>query len=332
METIPAPALSPVPVIASSDATRSAAPAGAAIRRIYLPTIGFAILTGWLAWRGWNALADYGPLRSIRAGQTELAGPVVLGFVLLVVLLEQVWPAQRRPALSRGHLLDLTYLFVHALLVVPVVVLIGSGFSSTLSHAAPWLVLPHTSVIPRWGFIVLALVAIDFVDWFAHLINHRITSLWRLHALHHSQEELSVLTTFRTHPLVHVTFVLSAVPILALASNATTPAILLTAYACLGALPHANLRWSYGRLDKVFVSPVFHRAHHRPVGRLDINLGTVFSIWDVMSRRAVFPERGTAPAPTGLSGRPIPVEQQADRPHLARVFIAQWAEPFTTSR
>jgi sterol desaturase/sphingolipid hydroxylase (fatty acid hydroxylase superfamily) len=177
--------------------------------------------------------------------------------------------------------------------------------------------------------VVVALIAIDAVDWLAHLLNHKVASLWRLHALHHSQEELSVLTTFRTHPLVHVTFVISAVPVLALAANAATPAVLLTVYACLGALPHANLRWSYGKAGKVFVSPAFHRAHHRPVGRLDINLGTVFSIWDVLSDRAVFPARGTSPTPTGLAGRPIRVEQQGPRRQLARVFLTQWAEPFT---
>jgi sterol desaturase/sphingolipid hydroxylase (fatty acid hydroxylase superfamily) len=329
VETITA--LTPAPeltVTAASETPSAARFTG--VRGLYLPTVAVAVLVAWLAWRGWNALAGYGPLRSIRAGQFELAGPVVLGFVLVVVGLEQIWPAQRRPVLARGHVLDMGYLMVHALLVVPMVVLIGTGFSTTLERVAPWLVLPHTSVVPRWLFVALAVVAIDAVDWFAHLINHKVNSLWRLHALHHSQEELSVLTTFRTHPLVHVTFVLSAVPVLALASNAATPTVLLTAYACLGALPHANLRWSYGQLDKVFCSPVFHRAHHRPVGRLDINLGTVFSVWDVMSGRAVFPVRGATAAPTGLSGRPIPVEQQSDRPRLARTFLAQWAEPFTT--
>jgi sterol desaturase/sphingolipid hydroxylase (fatty acid hydroxylase superfamily) len=333
VETITA--LTPTPELAASPAaTPTATPVAASrvagLRGLYLPTVAVAVLVAWLAWRGWSALAGYGPLRSIRAGQFELAGPVVLGFVLVVVALEQIWPAQRRPVLARGHVLDMAYLMAHALLVVPMVVLIGTGFSSTLERLAPWLVLPHTSAVPRWLFVALAVVAIDAVDWFAHLINHKINSLWRLHALHHSQEELSVLTTFRTHPLVHVTFVLSAVPVLALASNAATPTVLLTAYACLGALPHANLRWSYGPLDKVLCSPVFHRAHHRPVGRLDINLGTVFSIWDVMSGRAVFPVRGAAPAPTGLSGRPIPVEQQGERPRLARVFLSQWIEPFTT--
>jgi sterol desaturase/sphingolipid hydroxylase (fatty acid hydroxylase superfamily) len=326
----PEPASELVSELAEPSSAPTATSHAAGFRGLYLPTLAVAALAAWLAWRGWTSLADYGPLRSIRAGQFQLAGPVVLGFVLVVVLLEQIWPAQRRPLLARGHVLDMGYLMVHALLVVPMVVLIGTGFSSTLEHLAPWLVIPHTSVVPRWVFVALAVIAIDFVDWFAHLINHKVNSLWRLHALHHSQEELSVLTTFRTHPLVHVTFVLSAVPVLALASNAATPTVLLTVYACLGAFPHANLRWSYGTLDKVFCSPVFHRAHHRPVGRLDINLGTVLSIWDVMSRRAAFPERGAIVAPTGLSGRPIPVEQQTERPRLARTFLAQWAEPFTT--
>lgn len=319
-------------IAAPMRALPAAEPTAATIRRVYLPTVAVAAIAGWLGWRGWRALAAYGPARSIHEGQTELAGPIVLGFVLVVVLLEQIWPAQRRPALSRGHLLDLGYLLVHALLVVPMVVLIGTGFSATLARVAPWLVLPHTSALPRWGFVVLALLGIDFVDWFAHLVNHKMNSLWRLHALHHSQEELTVLTTFRTHPLVHVTFVMSAIPVLALASNAATPTVLLTAYACLGSLPHANLNWSYGKLEKFLISPVYHRAHHRPVGRLDINLGTVFSIWDVVSGRAVFPKRGTTAAPTGLAGRPIPVEQQGERPQFARVFVAQWAEPFITKR
>ena len=56
------------------------------------------------------------------------------------------------------------------------------------------------------------------------------------------------LTTYRAHPLVHVSFLLSAVPILAVEDNTATPAVVLTVYACLGALPHANVRWTYGRL------------------------------------------------------------------------------------
>jgi sterol desaturase/sphingolipid hydroxylase (fatty acid hydroxylase superfamily) len=186
-------------------------------------------------------------------------------------------------------------------------------------------------------------LGIDAVDWLTHLANHRLTALWRLHAVHHSQEELSILTTYRADPLVHVSFLLSAVPVLAVADNTTTPAVVLTAYACLGTLPHANVRWTYGKLGRIFISPAYHRIHHSATGRLDINLGTVFAIWDVLSRRAVFPapyknknkDRDTdtdTVIETGLSGRPIPVEQAGPRPRLGRTMLTQLAEPFISTR
>jgi len=298
-------------------------------RRLYLPTAVVAAVAAWLSWQGWQELGESGPARSIRAGEFQLAGPAVLAFVAVVFLIEQVRPAERRPVLARGHLLDMGYLLAYALIVVPLIVLIGAGFSSELARHAPWLVLPRISGVPDWCFIGPALLAIDALDWLAHLGNHRITSLWRLHAVHHSQEELSILTTFRAHPLVHVSFLISAVPVLAIASNAVTPTAVFTAYACLGALPHANVRWTYGKAGSVLISPAYHRIHHSATGRLDINLGTVFTIWDVASRRAVFPVAGKAVVVTGLSGRPVPVEQSGERPRFARTFLTQWAEPFT---
>jgi len=188
--------------------------------------------------------------------------------------------------------------------------------------------------VPGWCFLGLAVLGIDAVDWLTHLGNHRITALWRLHAVHHSQEELSILTTFRAHPLVHVSFLFSAIPILAVESNTAAPAAVFTVYACLGALPHANVRWTYGRAGRILVSPAYHRIHHSATGRLDINLGTVFSIWDALSRRAVFPGRGAdrTVIETGLAGRPVPVEQSTRGLRLGRTMVSQLAEPFTSTR
>ncbi len=300
-------------------------------RRIYLPTLVLAAIGAWLSWRGWIQLSQYGIAQSINASRYELAGPLVLGFVFVVTVIEQIWPAQRRPLLARGHLLDVCYLLFYALLVIPLIVLLGAGFSTLLARLEPWLVLPRMPAIPGWCFIVVAVLGIDATDWLAHLVNHKITTFWRFHAVHHSQEELSILTTYRAHPLVHISFLFSAIPILAVESNAATPAVVLTVYACLGALPHANVRWTYGRVGRLFISPAYHRIHHRATGRLDINLGTVFTIWDVLSRRAVFPaaNAGQAASATGLAGRPIPVEQ-AGRLRPLRTLVIQLTEPFTS--
>jgi sterol desaturase/sphingolipid hydroxylase (fatty acid hydroxylase superfamily) len=302
-------------------------------RRPYLPTVIIAGLAAWLSWRGWLELGGTGVARSVDAGRYELAGPVVLGFVAIVIVIERLWPAERRPLLARGHLLDVGYLLFYATFVVPLIVLLGAGFAGLLAHAEPWLVLPRMPAVPPWIFVVLAVLGIDAVDWLTHYGNHRITALWRLHAVHHSQEELSILTTYRAHPLVHVSFLISAIPILAVEANAATPTTVLTVYACLGALPHANVRWTYGLAGRLFISPAYHRLHHAATGRLDINLGTVFPFWDMLSRRAVFPARQSARqiGVTGLAGRPVPVEQSGARPQFARTMLSQLTEPFATT-
>jgi sterol desaturase/sphingolipid hydroxylase (fatty acid hydroxylase superfamily) len=304
-----------------------------AVGRLYLPTLVIAGLAAWLSWRGWFALAD-AVGRSVNASRFELAGPIVLGFVAVVTVVEQLWPAERRPLLARGHLLDVGYLLFYATLVVPLIVLLGSGFAGLLARLEPWLVLPRMPGVPSWCFVALAVLGIDAADWVTHYGNHRITALWRLHAVHHSQEELSILTTYRAHPLVHVSFLISAIPILAVEANAVTPTTVLTVYACLGALPHANVRWTYGPAGRLVISPAYHRLHHAATGRLDINLGTVFPFWDMLSRRAVFPAPQSARkvGVTGLAGRPVPVEQTGARPQFARTMLSQLAEPFLSTR
>jgi sterol desaturase/sphingolipid hydroxylase (fatty acid hydroxylase superfamily) len=107
--------------------------------------------------------------------------------------------------------------------------------------------------------------------------------------------------------------------------------VIITVYVCVGTLQHANLRWTFGPLGRVLVSPAYHRLHHAP----DIqraNLGVVLTIWDVLAGRARFPARGAATGPTGLNGRPIPVEQDDTAGPALRVMAGQLIEPFQAQR
>jgi hypothetical protein len=78
----------------------------------------------------------------------------------------------------------------------------------------------------------------------------------------------------------------------------------------------------------VFVSPNYHRIHHRLVGPQDLNLGFTLTIWDQLSHRALFPTPETIRADTGLPQRPLRVEQQGARAHHLKVFAAQLVGPF----
>jgi hypothetical protein len=81
-------------------------------------------------------------------------------------------------------------------------------------------------------------------------------------------------------------------------------------------------------LGRIFVSPNYHRIHHRVDGPQDVNLGFALTIWDQLAHRAIFPTPETIRADTGLLGRPLIVEQSGERPHHLAVFAAQLIAPF----
>jgi sterol desaturase/sphingolipid hydroxylase (fatty acid hydroxylase superfamily) len=207
--------------------------------------------------------------------------------------------------------------------------LMGVGFAILLGDHVSWLDGAWTRSWSTWVLIPITLVAMDAANWLAHLADHKIAPLWRLHTVHHSQEELSVLTSFRAHPLMHTTgFFISTVAALAMLGDRSIAPVLITAYVCLGTLPHANVGWTFGPFGKVIVSPAYHRRHHSADGEHDVNLAVVLPIWDVLSGRARFPQRGTAPFRTGLAGRPVTVEQTGDRQRTLQVLRRQLVEPF----
>ncbi len=198
---------------------------------------------------------------------------------------------------------------LYVVVAVPAVTLIGTGAASLVMGLDGGVTLHPLAVLPSWTLVVSVLVVMDFANWASHLLNHRLDSFWRYHALHHSQEELSILTVFRAHPLVHTSFQLAAIPLIVLGTGGAVPASLLVAYVVLSTLPHANVNWRLGPMRYVLVTPAYHRLHHDRADRRDVNLGTVLVVWDVLAGTAVFPETRSAPVETGLPGRPLPVEQ-----------------------
>jgi sterol desaturase/sphingolipid hydroxylase (fatty acid hydroxylase superfamily) len=286
------------------------APAGARTA-IWAGVLSVAGLTAWLATVGLTDLLSARDLWGvIDASRARLAGPALVVVVVLLLVAEQRWPAVRRPLLTRAQLVDASYFVLFAVAVVPLLTLVETGFSIEIERHVSFLVLGRLSLVPRIVVVAVTLVAIDGMNWCGHVANHRLAALWRLHALHHSQEDMSVLTTFRTHPLAHATYVPALLPALMLGASGAVPAGAIIVYGCLVTLPHANLNWRLGPLGRVIVSPAYHRLHHaRDLGeRGTVNFGFVLVVWDQLARRAEFP-MGGPPVLTGIAGRPVPIEQ-----------------------
>jgi len=292
--------------------------------------LGVTSLAVWLVVIGFQTLAGgHDLVPALTAAQGQLVGPILLVVVVAVFLAERRWPAVRRPALARAHLVDAGYLVLFAL-IGPLITLLNTGFAVTVERHARFLLLRRLPLVPQALVVALIVVGMDAMNWAMHAANHRSAPLWRFHALHHSQEDMSVFTTFRTHPLTHASYLPALIPALVLEASGTVPGAGLIAYGCFVTLPHANLRWTFGPLGRVVVSPAYHRLHHAsgPVeGRGVVNFGFVLVCWDRIAGCAVQPS-GTDPVATGIADRSVPIEQTVPRSGIAGVVAAQVLQPF----
>jgi sterol desaturase/sphingolipid hydroxylase (fatty acid hydroxylase superfamily) len=292
--------------------------------------IGVTALAAWLVVVGLLDLVRAHDLsHAVMVAQEQMVGPALVAMVIAVFVAERRWPAVPRPTLARAHLVDVGYLGLYVL-IGPLVTLLNTGFAVIVSQHAHFLMLRRLPLLPQIAVVAVILVGIDAMNWTAHVANHRSAALWRFHALHHSQEDMSVFTTFRTHPLSHASYLIALLPALLLEASGTVPAVGFIVYACMVTIPHANLRWSFGPLGRVFVSPAYHRLHHasQPVeGRRAVNFGFVLVCWDRLAGCAVHPT-GAQPVATGVAGRQVPIEQAAGPGRLVHVIIAQLTQPF----
>jgi sterol desaturase/sphingolipid hydroxylase (fatty acid hydroxylase superfamily) len=312
--------------------TAAAGPGGARLwwwRRLRLSSFVVAGITLLILCVAVATLLRQGSLGTVlSAGRAELAAPALIALVVVVGICEQFWPAERRRVLARGHVQDACFVALHAIVVIPLMTLLSVGSATLISTYAPWIKLGPAQDWPLWLVVPVTIVAMDAANWLAHFADHRFGLLWRFHALHHSQEELSVLTSFRAHPLMHTTgFLLATVPVIALMPTRPIAPVLITIYICIGTLQHANLRWTFGPVGWLIVSPAYHRLHHATDARC-VNLGVVLTIWDVLAGYARFPARSAAPGRTGLEGRPVPVEQDDSAAPALLLLADQLIQPF----
>ncbi len=159
-----------------------------------------------------------------------------------------------------------------------------------------------------WVSFVLYLLLFDAVDYLLHRAQHRYHWWWQLHALHHSQRQMTKWSDNRNHLLDDVLRD-SAMVLVALAVG-IAPAQFVAVVAAtqlLESLSHANVRLSFGPLlGRVLVSPRFHRLHHSiglghesagPGSLGGHNFAVLFPLWDLLAGTARFDDRYD---PTGI--------------------------------
>jgi len=211
--------------------------------------------------------------------------PVLLTAALVTVL-ELKFPhrVEWRPPTSEVRT-DLVFMLVVQLAVPPMVAFL---FTYALIAPARALNLPLASLWPHawpvWIQAVLMILVVDFLRYWLHRAAHENETLWRLHSVHHSVEQLYWLNTARFHPVEKaLQMVLDSLPFLLMQVDARVLALYYIAYATNGFFQHCNIRLRYGVLNYIVGSAETHRWHHSRIPReSNANYGNTIIIWDLL--------------------------------------------------
>ncbi len=151
--------------------------------------------------------------------------------------------------------------------------------------------------------IVLAVLIVDFVGYWRHRFMHT-RFFWPFHTIHHSSRQVDWLSTERFHPVNHyISATLNLLVLTALFQDPYVGGVAMFLRRGYGLFVHANIPVSYGFLDRVFVSPRFHRWHHSDSATVaKKNYATFFSCFDLLFGTYYLPKDKTEPQTFGFHG------------------------------
>ena len=252
----------------------------------------------------------------------EGTGWLLVGVIQIVVMLLVIAPLEKwrpvEPVMSPGAVkVDVIYTLIHRLGLFKLLMfftfenLIETGFGELRVHGFPtfnldaiWLGVTDTAVVS----FVIYLVVFDAVNYFIHRGQHQFNAWWALHALHHSQRQMTMWTDNRNHLIDDIATALVLSVVAKLIGVGPGQFVALIAISQLTEnFQHANFKCSFGWLgDRLWVSPRFHRLHHgvgighESAGRQTLgghNFGVLFPWWDMLFGTANFSNRYE---PTGV--------------------------------
>jgi len=264
---------------------------------------------------GREFLSSLEPLIPTAGSVVQVAALALIGAVVLTPA-ERWAAAQRQPLVWRkGVWLDVVYWFMTPLATRCVTALVLGAVLFAGALCIGLEVIPRSFLVRGFGplarqpFVLQAfeiLLISDFVDYWTHRALHR-GRLWRVHAIHHSPEEMNWLSSSRVHPLNDlITRSGQLLPIIALGFPPTAILAVVPLLSFYVMFLHANVKWDFGPLRWVVVSPAFHRWHHASDEEgIDKNFAGIFPVWDVLFGTAHFP-RNRLPCRYGLCGRQLP--------------------------
>lgn len=249
-------------------------------------------LTGSLHWFYRSIVFD------VPWSQNYFWGLTIISFVIWG--LEMLFPWRKNQSFFRKDFwLDAFYMyfnfFIFTTIISGVYALISNAFSS-VGIEMNSLSIIDIKALPTWIGLLIFFVLLDFVQWFTHVLLHKIPFFWQFHKVHHSVKEMGFAAHLRYHWMENILYKpFKTIAIMLLGGFEPTQAFMVHFVAItIGHLNHANLALDWGPLKYLLNNPVMHLYHHAkslPKGRFGVNFGISLSVWDYLFNTSYVPKK-----------------------------------------
>ena len=258
----------------------------------------------------------YGPYAYI---VRQIAGLLFdLGVVILVALpFQYFFPAiKREPKIkSYEYWLDIIFNLQGVWLSLVSFFVAVNWLTEALYGNQYWL--PQLQLLPSWVQVLIAVWAFDFAVYWRHRLEHEWPLFWSFHAVHHTAEQVDVLTTSRLHPFELALSALINASVIRLGLDPAATALGFAIYLKYNYFVHSNVRVRYpGFLKYIFISPFMHHWHHaKDAEAAGKNVGVIFAWNDWLFGTYYHPDHW--PTTCGLSS---PKPEQVGQSYLRQLL------------
>ncbi|MCB1701217.1 MAG: sterol desaturase family protein [Pseudomonadales bacterium] len=221
---------------------------------------------------------------------TNLLFLFTLSAFALMMLLEGLWP---RRELERNLFRRWMNNFSLSMLTWYLSAVVSAAFVFYfVERVAVWEIglLPRLGAGPALSFLALLLVS-QLLSYCVHVAFHRVSWLWPIHAIHHSDVNVDVSTSYRHHPLEPlVSLPLLVPPLLLLGVNVEVAMAYKLFEVAVVLFSHSNVRLPETldrQLRRFILTPDFHHLHHCSEQRYtNSNYGSVVPWFDYLFKTA----------------------------------------------
>ncbi len=206
-----------------------------------------------------------------------------LGIFALMCLLEFLIPRHQHP--QRKHRWPVNIgLAAFNMLVMKLSIGALALISAVTAQQMQWGLFNQFEA-PDWVVFIATLLIMDLAIYWQHVASHLWPWLWRLHRVHHCDNEVDVTTAVRFHPFELILSMLyKSLCIIAFGLSPIAVIVFEVILNAAATFNHSNISLP-ARLDNwlrwMLVTPDMHRIHHSVIREeMDSNYGFSVSWWD----------------------------------------------------